>query len=138
MRLPHGNCIAELAPTPDYIACRLILDDVRDLTTAIARCRRLLDLDADPEAVDDHLGADPHLGRSSSRSIRVPAFVARSTNTKPRSASCSANKCRSAAARTHAGRLVAAYGDAAGHVHTWLTHTFPTVEALMAVDPIRS
>ena len=38
------------------------LEDFRDLTTAIARCRRLLDLDADPEAVVEALGRDPDLG----------------------------------------------------------------------------
>ena len=67
LRLPNGNGIASLTPTPDYVRCRLILDDVRDLSTAIARCRRLLDLDADPEAVDDELGADAISPRSSPR-----------------------------------------------------------------------
>ena len=40
---------------PDHVRCTLVLDDFRDLATAIARCRRLLDLDADPEAVVDAL-----------------------------------------------------------------------------------
>ena len=38
-----------------------MLTDLRDLTAAIARCRRLLDLDADPEAIDELLAADPAL-----------------------------------------------------------------------------
>ncbi len=42
--------------------CRLVLDDFRDLSAAIARCRRLLDLDADPVAVVDAKSQDPHLG----------------------------------------------------------------------------
>ncbi|MGB7050828.1 MAG: AlkA N-terminal domain-containing protein, partial [Acidimicrobiales bacterium] len=61
MRLPHGPGVIDLLPTPDRIVCRLSLSDLRDLTTAIARCRRLLDLDADPLAVDAHLGDDPVL-----------------------------------------------------------------------------
>ena len=52
LRLAHGPGIVELTPTPDHIRCRAILSDMRDLTTTIARCRWLLDLDADPIAVD--------------------------------------------------------------------------------------
>ena len=59
LRLPNGNGIVSLTPQPDHVRCQLVLDDFRDLSTAIARCRRLLDLDADPEAVVDALSADP-------------------------------------------------------------------------------
>ena len=61
LRLPLGAGIVSLTPGPDHVRCVLTLDDFRDLTVAIARCRRLLDLDADPQAVDDALGADEHL-----------------------------------------------------------------------------
>ena len=61
LRLPNGNGIVSLTPQPDHVQCQLVLDDFRDLATAIARCRRLLDLDADPEAVVDALSADPDL-----------------------------------------------------------------------------
>src|SRR5947208_3904407 len=60
--LPHGSGIAALRPAPDHIASKLSLTDLRDLSIAISRCRRLLDLDADPVAVDDLLRADPALG----------------------------------------------------------------------------
>ena len=43
------------------IRCRMQLADPRDREEAVAACRRLLDLDADPGAVDDALGADPVL-----------------------------------------------------------------------------
>ena len=36
-------------------------DDFRDVSAAIARCRRLLDLDADPEAVVETLSSDDDL-----------------------------------------------------------------------------
>src|SRR4051794_7482839 len=61
MRLPTGWGIAALTPRARHVECRLTLDDVRDAATAIARCRRLLDLDADPVAVDAALGEDPAL-----------------------------------------------------------------------------
>lgn len=64
LALPHGHGIVALSPRPDHIACRLQLTDPRDLTLAISRCRRLLDLDADPVAVDGQLRTDPLLAPS--------------------------------------------------------------------------
>ena len=62
LRLAHGPGIVELTPGPESISCRAILTDLRDLTTTIARCRWLLDLDADPTAIDQLLASDPHPG----------------------------------------------------------------------------
>jgi AraC family transcriptional regulator of adaptative response / DNA-3-methyladenine glycosylase II len=42
----------------DHVRTSLRLDDARDLPAAILRCRSLLDLDADPAAVDAVLGED--------------------------------------------------------------------------------
>ena len=65
MRLPHGAGVVTLtAPTaadPATVGCTLWLEALADLQAAVQRCRRLLDLDADPVAVDAHLGADPLL-----------------------------------------------------------------------------
>jgi AraC family transcriptional regulator of adaptative response / DNA-3-methyladenine glycosylase II len=47
-------------PAP-VIRCRMQLADPRDGAQALAACRRLLDLDADPGAVDGGLGDDPML-----------------------------------------------------------------------------
>ncbi|MCW2550158.1 MAG: transcriptional regulator, AraC family, partial [Mycobacterium sp.] len=58
LRLPRGHGVVALRPTPDYVQCSLQLQDLRDLTVAISRCRRLLDLDADPVAIDALLGED--------------------------------------------------------------------------------
>jgi AraC family transcriptional regulator of adaptative response / DNA-3-methyladenine glycosylase II len=70
LRLPHGTASVTLAPGDGHIAAQLNLADVRDLTPAVARCRRLLDLDADPQAIDTVLAADfPHMG------TRVPRAV---------------------------------------------------------------
>ena len=58
MRLPHGTGLVTLRPLPDHVACTLRLSDLRDLGAAVQRCRRLLDLDADPVAVAAALGTD--------------------------------------------------------------------------------
>lgn len=59
--LPGGPALAELSNGAGYIRCRLRLTDHHDLVAAVARLRRLLDLDADPVAVDAVLEKDTHL-----------------------------------------------------------------------------
>ncbi|CAN5387927.1 hypothetical protein BH23ACT6_BH23ACT6_05520 [soil metagenome] len=59
--LSHGPALVHVRPADGYINATLTLSDLRDLTSALGRCRRLLDLDADPLASDAHLGADPAL-----------------------------------------------------------------------------
>ena len=61
--LPHGGGVIALTPADGAIRCELQLDDWRDLQAAVQRCRRLLDLDADPVAIDEVLSADPLLGQ---------------------------------------------------------------------------
>ena len=77
LRLPHGPGRVELAITPDHVDALLQLADLRDLGPAVARCRRLLDLDADPVAVDAVLGRDPLLAASVAKEpgVRVPGAV---------------------------------------------------------------
>ena len=65
LSLPHGTGVAEVTTAggaDGYLRCMLALEDLRDLTAAVRRLRRLFDLDADPVAVADALGADPVLG----------------------------------------------------------------------------
>ena len=57
--------LSEGPPGAGYVRASLALSDLRDLTVAVARCRRLLDLDADPVAVDAVLGAGPLAGHVS-------------------------------------------------------------------------
>ncbi len=134
LRLPSGSGLVGLTPAVDHVRCQLVLDDFRDLTTAIARCRRLLDLDADPEAVVDGLSRDPDLapvvakapGQRIPRTVdeaelAVRAVLGQQVSTK--------------AARTHAGRLVAAYGQPVQDLQGALTHTFPSVHELAEIDP---
>ncbi|MFI1721412.1 AlkA N-terminal domain-containing protein [Streptomyces sp. NPDC020489] len=134
LRLPYGHGVVTLTPNPDHIACRLTLGDLRDLTVAISRCRRLLDLDADPVAVDDQLRADPVLaplvdkapGRRVPRTVDEAEFAVRAVL---------GQQVSTAAARTHAARLVAAHGEAVDDPEGGLTHLFPAPEALAALDP---
>ncbi|MFI5930012.1 DNA-3-methyladenine glycosylase 2 family protein [Micromonospora sp. NPDC051543] len=77
LRLPHGPGQVALTPANGHVAATLRLTDLRDLAPAVARCRRLLDLDADPEAVDATLAADPALAPAvaAEPGIRVPRAV---------------------------------------------------------------
>ena len=64
LTLPAGFGAVSLTATDesDHVQAQLRVEDWADLTTAVQRVRRLLDLDADPEAVDAHLAHDPALG----------------------------------------------------------------------------
>jgi len=77
LRLPHGPATVEVRLLPGYAQATLRLTDVRDLAPAVARCRRLLDLDADPVAVDATLAADPVLAPAVAKEpgVRVPGAV---------------------------------------------------------------
>ncbi|WP_163507750.1 DNA-3-methyladenine glycosylase 2 family protein [Fodinicola acaciae] len=135
LRLPHGHGIVALRPTPDHIACQLELADLRDLSTAIARCRRLLDLDADPIAVDDQLRHDPALqplvdkdpGRRVPRTVDAGEFAIRAVL---------GQQVSTAAARTHTARLVTACGEPIDDAAGGLTHLFPTPESLAGATPV--
>ncbi|MVO87302.1 helix-turn-helix domain-containing protein [Streptomyces sp. p1417] len=134
LRLPYGHGIVALTPHPDHIGCRLTLTDPRDLTLAISRCRRLLDLDADPVAVDGQLADDPLLaplvakapGRRVPRTVDEAEFAVRAVL---------GQQVSTAAARTHAARLVTAHGEPVDDPEGGLTHLFPAPEALAALDP---
>lgn len=77
IRLPHGTGTVALTPQDGYVAATLRLADLRDLAPAANRCRRLLDLDADPVAVDRTLAADPALiaDVDAAPGVRVPRSV---------------------------------------------------------------
>lgn len=94
----------------------------------------MLDLDADPVAVDDQLRTDPLLaplvdkapGRRVPRTVDAAEFAVRAVL---------GQQVSTAAARTHAGRLVLAHGETVEDPEGGLTHLFPSSEALAALDP---
>jgi len=139
IQLPNGTGIASLGPflrprDLGYLDCELQLEDLRDLTAAVQRCRRLLDLDADPEAVTGNLSADPvlgplaraHPGRRSPGHVDGHELALRAVLGQQVSV---------AAARRLGARLVAAYGKPLSRPDGPLTHCFPSAETLAAADP---
>jgi AraC family transcriptional regulator, regulatory protein of adaptative response / DNA-3-methyladenine glycosylase II len=134
IRLAHGHAIVALRPTPDHVACQLSLTDQRDLASAISRCRWMLDLDADPEAVDTVLALDPTMarlvagnpGRRVPRTVDPAEFAVRAVL---------GQQVSTAAARTLGGRLVRDYGEPVTDPHGGLSHLFPTAETLAEMDP---
>lgn len=133
LRLPHGTGIVSLAPRPDHVLCRLVLDDFRDLSAAIARCRRLLDLDADPVAVVEALSGDHALAPlvSQAPGQRIPRTV---DEHELAVRVVLGQQVSTAAARTHAGRLAAAYGTPVTDPDGALGYVFPSPEQLSDID----
>ena len=134
LRLPHGAGIVELAAADAGVACTLRLDDPRDLATAVARCRRLVDLDADPVAIDSVLGVDPMLGPLVRRTPgrRVPGAI---DAAEIAVRAVLGQQVSVAGARTIAGRLAARYGEPLRVPVGAVTRLFPSPEALAAADP---
>jgi AraC family transcriptional regulator of adaptative response / DNA-3-methyladenine glycosylase II len=132
--LPNGPGILSLAPAAGYVDCELQLEDLRDLTAAVQRCRRLLDLDADPEAVTGYLSADPVLGplALASPGRRSPGHV---DGSELALRAVLGQQVSVAAARRLGARLVAAYGKPLSRPDGPLTHIFPEAETLAAADP---
>ena len=96
--------------------------------------RAILRLDADPDAILARLGDDPLLGPS------VRAAPGRRIPGHPDPAELAVRallgqQISVAAARTLAGRLVAAVGEPLERPVGGITHRFPTPEALAALDP---
>jgi len=81
IELPHGAAVVRLGlggtDSSPHVTCEATLTDVADLAPLVARIRRLLDLDADAEAIDAALASDPALAASVSAAPgrRVPGAV---------------------------------------------------------------
>jgi AraC family transcriptional regulator of adaptative response / DNA-3-methyladenine glycosylase II len=137
LRLPGGPGVAALRPpaAPSAaVPCTLRLSDPGDAAAAVATCRRILDLDADPVAIDTRLAADDLLAPlvAAAPGRRVPGTA------HPEEFALRAvlgQQVSTAAARTHAARLVAAYGDPVDDPAGGLTHLFPAPAVLADADP---
>jgi AraC family transcriptional regulator, regulatory protein of adaptative response / DNA-3-methyladenine glycosylase II len=137
LRLPHGHGIVALtAPEADgdagpaYVEGDLHLSDLRDLTTAVSRCRQLLDLDADPIAVWEALRGDPLVGPVVERDPgrRVPGAA---DGFELAVRAVIGQQVSVPGARTVAGRLVDAAGEALTEPGGNITRLFPTPSALL-------
>jgi AraC family transcriptional regulator of adaptative response / DNA-3-methyladenine glycosylase II len=134
--LPHGGGVATVRPLTgeDALSCELVLDDLRDLTAAVERIRRLFDLDADPSAVAGVLGTDPVLGPAvrSVPGIRVPGHV---DGNELAVRAVLGQQVSVAAARHVAGRLAAVHGEALTTPVGGVVRRFPTAAAIASLSP---
>jgi AraC family transcriptional regulator, regulatory protein of adaptative response / DNA-3-methyladenine glycosylase II len=136
LRLPHGPGVAELAMGADRVRCRLWLADKRDVAPAEQLCRRLLDLDADPVGVAEHLGGDQLIGGlvRGAPGLRVPGSV---DGAELAVRAVLGQQISVPAARTTGGRLVAEHGEALPRPRGGVTALFPGADVLAALDPAR-
>ena len=139
LSLPHGVGIAEVsadADSPGYLRCVVNLDDLRDLTAAVRRLRRLFDLDADPVAVAGALGADPVLGPTVQllSGLRTPGHV---DGDELAFRAVLGQQVSVAGARTVAARLTAEHGRKLSVASGSLTSVFPGAAAIAALDPVQ-
>ena len=81
LRLPYGSGRVRLSldahAASGSVPCLVTVADVRDLSAAVERCRRLLDADCDPGAIDADLRRHPAVATSVARrpGLRVPGHV---------------------------------------------------------------
>lgn len=141
LALPRGTGIVELelgdVPASDrtaFVRATFALADLRDLTAAVERTRRLLDADCDPLAVDTALAEDPLLEELVRRrpGLRVPGHV---DGGEIAIRAVLGQQVTVAAARTAARRLTERVGVPLDHPAGSLTHLFPDVAAVAALDP---
>ncbi|REE98320.1 DNA-3-methyladenine glycosylase 2 family protein [Thermomonospora umbrina] len=133
VRAGPGPYRVELEPRDGHVLMRVDAADLRGVSRLVARCRRLLDLDAEPHAVHDVLGADGLLAPlvAARPGLRVPgAFDGFEMAVR----AVLGQQVSVAAARTFAGRLVARCGEPLAQPTGTLTHRFPTAGAVAAAD----
>jgi AraC family transcriptional regulator, regulatory protein of adaptative response / DNA-3-methyladenine glycosylase II len=129
LTLPHGPGVVALSAGPGHVRCELRLADLRDLAAAVQRSRRLLDLDADPMAVQAALGDDPVLGPAVRKApgLRVPGHV---DGAEMAVRAVLGQQVSVIAAGKLAGKLTEAYGTPLATPHGAVTTLFPTPDAL--------
>jgi AraC family transcriptional regulator, regulatory protein of adaptative response / DNA-3-methyladenine glycosylase II len=134
LALEHGPAVVALTPEAHFVRAELRLADLRDLTAAVARCRRLLDLDADPVAISSQLGEDRALAPlvAAHPGLRVPGCV---DGFELGVRAIVGQQVSVAAARTVLGRLAAEHGEPLAEPDGGLTHRFPGAAALAELDP---
>ena len=140
LRLPHGagTVRLSLADAPDHgqvvqVPATFRLTDVRDVSAAVERVRRLLDADCDPVAVDEALSADSWLAPlvRARPGLRVPGHV---DGAELAVRGVLGQQVTLTAARTLATRLVESAGEPLPDAlcGEGLTHLWPTPTAIAA------
>ncbi|MBA4608560.1 DNA-3-methyladenine glycosylase 2 family protein [Aeromicrobium sp. Marseille-Q0843] len=137
LNLPHGVGAVELTLGDDSVSVELELTDLRDLAPAVQRCRRLLDLDADPVAIDEALAADPLLAGlvREAPGMRLPGQV---DGFEMVMRAIVGQQVSVAGARTILGRVARSRGtevDLELARRHGLTHAFATAESVAEAAP---
>jgi AraC family transcriptional regulator of adaptative response / DNA-3-methyladenine glycosylase II len=132
LRAPCGPAFVSLTPATGAIACQVRCSDQRDLVAVVSRVRHLLDLDADPEAVDALLGTDPALAPLIDKrpGLRSPGAV---DGFEMAVRAVVGQQISVAGARTVLARIVTAYGTPAFDGEPWTL--FPDAARFAALDP---
>ncbi|WP_078330682.1 Ada metal-binding domain-containing protein [Mycobacteroides salmoniphilum] len=133
LRMPHGPVVVTLTVSADQVRADLQLSDMRDLAPTVARLRHLLDLDADPAAVDGALLSHPALAPlvAEAPGIRVPGTV---DGSELLLRTMIGQQISVSAANTATANLVAALGEEVTDTTGRVTHLFPTAESVAAAD----
>lgn len=134
LRLNHGNAVIAVSSGPSSpgataVTCTLHLDNVADAQAAVQRCRRMFDLDADPNTIETHFAEDEILAslvrkRPGLRSPGHPDGVELLTR------AVLGQQVSVKGARTLAARLVAAIGPPLAAPVEGVTHAFPSADAI--------
>jgi AraC family transcriptional regulator, regulatory protein of adaptative response / DNA-3-methyladenine glycosylase II len=134
LRLAHGIAVVEVEVGPVGCTCTVALQSLADLQSAVERTRRLLDLDADPESIGAHLGADPLLAPlvRARPGLRAPGHP---DGTELLVRAVLGQQVSVAGARTLAARLVAAHGEPLPEPVGAITHLFPSAAVVAALPP---
>jgi AraC family transcriptional regulator of adaptative response / DNA-3-methyladenine glycosylase II len=136
LRLPHGIGLVELRPLEAYVQASYRLDDLRDLAAAMQRSRALLDLDSDPHAVEEALGADAVLG-ALVRATPGRRVAGHMDGHELALRAVLGQQISLAGAATLAGRLVRDCGEALERPLGAVTHVFPRAQVLASAAPDR-
>jgi AraC family transcriptional regulator of adaptative response / DNA-3-methyladenine glycosylase II len=164
--LPNGFGLLSLRPVSvaSWVECSLALSDLRDVTAAAQRCRRLLDLDADPRAISGFFAGDQVMGPlaagcpgrravgavdgneiairavlgqqvSLAAARRLAARLVMLCGTSLPASFDVAGFCDPGDRSAHADGVPLADGVSAGDGAGGLTHVFPDVATIAGLDP---
>lgn len=138
LRLPGGaGTVALTIPTGRNgtgVGATVRLEEEADLSVALAQCRALLDLDADPVAIDTVLAVDPALepGVTAEPGLRVPGAV---DGPETLIRTMLGQQVSVAGAQTAAAKLVHAADQRLTEPDGELTHLFPSAKAVALLGP---
>ncbi|MCC8928663.1 AlkA N-terminal domain-containing protein [Rhodococcus sp. I2R] len=130
LRLPHGHAVLGMRIEDGYVETTMSLQDMRDLAPAVARVRHLLDLDADPVAVDSALMQDAALAPNvrARPGIRAPGSI---DGDEMLMRTMIGQQISLRAAATHTARLVDALGTPIDDpLGGGVTRLFPGADAI--------